>query len=291
MRQAQSYRMQSRRGSRASLKIGGWGLNCLLVLLGVAMLAPFAWLFVNSFLPQTYSLTLPPKWWPEPFTLSNYQQVFSLIPFGLLVLNSIEITGIVTVGGLITSSLAAYALARLDFPGRNFIFVLFLSALMVPTQVIAIPTFILIRALGLLNTHEAVYLPALINVLGIFLLRQFFMTIPKEVEDAARLDGASYFRILVQIILPLSGPALASLAIFIFQATWNDFFWPNLFLSTPSKMTIPLGLVTLQNPYGGGAPPTVIFAAISMVLVPIFLVFIFAQRSITESIAATGLKG
>lgn len=291
MAQAQLEQVKPRRESRTWFKIGSWGLNALLVLLGVIMVAPFVWLLINSFLPQSYSLTLPPKWWPSPFTLSNYQQVFTLIPFGLLVLNSLEITGIVTIGGLITSSLAAYALARLDFPGRNFIFVLFLSALMVPTQVIAIPTFILIRSLGLLDTQEAVYLPALVNVLGIFLLRQFFMTIPKELEEAARLEGAGYFRILVQVILPLARPALASLAIFIFQTTWNDFFWPNLFLSTPSKMTIPLGLVTLQNPYGGGAPPTVVFAGISMVLVPIFLIFLFAQRSITESIAATGLKG
>lgn len=271
--------------------VGGLALNCVLVLFGLLMLAPFFWVLVNSFLPQASALTLPPKWLPVPFTLDNYRQVFALIPFGLMVLNSLKITLIVTAGGVITSSLAAYALARLEFPGRNLIFVLFLSALMVPTQVTAIPTFILIRSLGLLDTHEAVYLPALINVLGIFLLRQFFLSIPRELEDAARLDGASYLRILWQVILPLARPALASLAIFIFQATWNDFFWPNLFLSTPSKMTITLGLVTLQSPYGGGAAPPVIFASISMVLVPILIVFLFAQRSITESIASTGLKG
>lgn len=272
-------------------RLGSWILNCVLTLLALFILAPFLWLLVNSFLSQTNALTLPPKWLPIPFTLENYQQVFKLIPFGLLVLNSLKITLIVTVGGLITSSMAAYALARLHFPGRNLIFVLFLSALMVPAQVTAIPTFILIRELGLLDTHEAVYLPALINVLGIFLLRQFFLSIPRELEDAARLDGAGHLRILVQIILPLARPALASLAIFIFQATWNDFFWPNLFLSTPEKMTLPLGLVSLQSPFGGGAAPTVIFAAISMVLVPLLIVFAIAQRSITESIASTGLKG
>jgi multiple sugar transport system permease protein len=266
-------------------------LNIILVLIGLLMLAPFFWLLVNSFLPPANSLTIPPKWLPIPFTLGNYQQLFSLIPFGLLIFNSLEIALIVTVGGVITSALAAFALARLEFPGRRIIFALFLSALMVPTQVTAIPTFILIRYLGLLDTHEAVYLPALINVLGIFLLRQFFMTIPRELEDAAKLDGAGYIRILRYVVLPLARPALASLAIFIFQATWNDFFWPNLFLSTPDKMTLPVGLVSLQGPYGGGAPPTVIFAGISMVLVPILIVFLFAQRSITESIASTGLKG
>lgn len=271
--------------------LGDWGLNSILVLLGLLMMAPFFWVLVNSFIPQASALTLPPRWWPTPSTLSNYARVFTLIPFALLTLNSLKITLIVTVGGLATSSLAAYALARLQFPGRTCIFVLFLSALMVPAQVTAIPTFILIRYLGLLDTQEAVYIPALINVLGIFLLRQFFLSIPRELEDAARLEGASHFRILAQVILPLARPALASLAIFMFQATWNDFFWPNLFLSTPSKMTLPLGLVSLQSPYGGGAAPTVIFAAISMVLVPLLIVFSLAQRSITESIASTGLKG
>ena len=271
--------------------LGRLMLNGLLVLLAVLMLSPFLWLLINSFLPQTNALTLPPKWLPIPATLDNYYRVFALIPFGLLVFNSLKIATIVTVGALITSSMAAYALARLNFPGKNIIFTLFLAAMMVPTQVTAIPTFILIRVLGLLDTHEAVYLPALINVLGIFLLRQFFMTIPRELEEAARLDGAGYWRILLQIILPLSRPALASLAIFIFQATWNDFFWPNLFLSSPSKMTLPLGLVSLQSPYGASVPPTVIFAAISMLLVPILLVFVFAQRAITESFAMSGLRG
>ncbi len=283
--------LPKKKHTRLLPRISNMLLNSVLVLLGVLMLSPFLWLLINSFLPPAYSLTLPPKWLPVPFSLTNYQQLFSLIPFGLLIFNSLKIATIVTVGGVITSSLAAFALARLEFPGRKLIFALFLSALMVPPQVTAIPTFILIRSLGLLDTHEAVYLPALINVLGIFLLRQFFLTIPRELEDAARLDGAGYLRILRHVVLPLARPALASLTIFIFQATWNDFFWPNLFLSTPDKMTLPVGLVSLQGPYGGGAPPTVIFAGISMILVPILIVFLFAQRSITESIASTGLKG
>lgn len=282
--------VQSQKRLRRRSPLGGWILNCILVLLGLLMLAPFFWLLVNSFLPQANALSLPPKWLPLPFTLNNYHQVFALIPFGLMIFNSLEIATIVTVGALITSSLAAYALARLEFPGRNFIFLLFLSALMVPTQVTVIPTFILIRTLGLLDTHEAVYLPALINVLGIFMLRQFFSTIPRELEDAASLDGAGYLRILFQVILPLARPALGALAIFVFQATWNDFFWPNLFLSTPSKMTLPVGLVELLGPYSA-VSPTVVFASISMLMVPIFIVFSFAQRSITESIAATGLRG
>jgi len=171
-----------------------------------------------------------------------------------MVFNSLKIAFLTTLGALIVSTLAAYALSRLNFPGRNAVFILLLSALMVPTQMTAIPTFILIRTLGLLDTHEAVYLPALINVFGIFFLRQFFLTIPRELEDAARIDGAGYLRRLWTVILPLSKSALASLAIFIFLTSWNDLFWPNLFLSSPEKMTLPVGLVSLRNPYGSGAP-------------------------------------
>ena len=272
-------------------RVGGWVLNLLLIVLGLLILTPFLWAFTNALLPQPEALSLPPKWLPTHITWDNFAQVFAMIPFGLMVFNSLKIALLTTLGALIVSTLAAYALARLTFPGRNAVFILLLSALMVPTQVTAIPTFILIRTLGLLDTHEAVYLPALINVFGIFFLRQFFLTIPSELEDAARIDGAGYLRRLWTVILPLSRSALASLAIFIFLASWNDLFWPNLFLSSPEKMTLPLGLVSLRNPYGSGAPPSVIFAAISLVLVPVLILFSFTQRSITESIARTGLRG
>jgi len=223
-------------------------------------------------------------------TLANFGQIFELIPFGTMVLNSIKITVIITLGSLVTSSLAAYAFARLEFPGRNVLFVVFLSALMIPPQVTVIPTFMIVRTFGLIDTHEAVYLPALVQVFGIFLLRQYFLSIPRDLEDAAKVDGAGYFRILVRVILPLSGPALSAVAIFVAQVYWNDFFWPNIFLSSPEKMTIPVGLVALQG-YQGGAPAVVIFAAISMVTVPLLVLFVFTQRAITESMAMTGLKG
>jgi multiple sugar transport system permease protein len=207
-----------------------------------------------------------------------------------MVLNSFKITAIITVGSLITSSLAAYAFARLEFPGRDLLFVVFLSALMIPPQVTVIPVFILVRTFGLIDTHAAVYLPALVQVLGIFLLRQWFRSIPRDLEDAAKVDGAGHLRILAQIIIPLSGPALSAVAIFVAQLYWNDFFWPNIMLSSPEKMTIPVGLVALQG-YQGGAPAVVIFAAISMITVPLLVLFIFAQKPITESMAMTGLRG
>jgi multiple sugar transport system permease protein len=284
---------ESRRGRRRrELSIGrmsGWLLNILLVILAIFMFAPFYWVLVTSVLPTDLAYSLPPVWLPTRITFENFRKVFDLIPFGMLVLNSLKISVIITVGAIVTSVLAAYAFARLEFPGRNVLFIVLLSALMVPQQVTVIPTFILVRVLGLLDTHEAVYLPALINVLGIFLLRQFFLTLPHELDDAAKLDGAGHVRILFQIYLPLSWPAVSALGIVVFQAAWNDFFWPNLFLSSPEKMTLPLGLFALLGLYGSGSP-AVIFAAISMVLLPVLIFFIFTQRTLTESIATTGLK-
>ncbi len=271
-------------------RVGGWAVNGLLAVLGVLMLAPFGWVFVTSILTTDDAFRLPPVWFPSRATLDNYRDVFDLIPFWTMALNSLKISGIIAAGAVATSTLAAYAFARLRFPGRNLLFILLLSALMVPQQVTVIPTFILIRNLGLLDTHEAIYLPATINVFGIFLLRQFFLSIPRELEDSARIDGAGHLRILLQIVVPLSGPAISSLAIFVFQAAWNDFFWPNLFLTTPEKMTLPLGLVSLKGQYGGGSA-LALFAAMSMIAIPILVIFAFTQRFLTESIATTGMKG
>jgi multiple sugar transport system permease protein len=274
----------------SSANVRRWVLNLFLATLGLLMLAPFYWVVVTSVSPQNEAFSLPPQWLPTDVTLVNFSEVFDLIPFGLMVLNSIKITTIITMGSLITSSMAAYAFARLEFPGRDLLFVVFLSALMIPPQVTVIPVFILVRTFGLIDTHAAVYLPALVQVLGIFLLRQWFRSIPRDLEDAAKVDGAGHLRILAQVIIPLSGPALSAVAIFVAQLYWNDFFWPNIMLSSPEKMTIPVGLVALQG-YQGGAPAVVIFAAISLVTVPLLVLFMFAQRPITESMAMTGIRG
>lgn len=282
--------IQTRNLGRSVSRLGGWALNLFLVIVGLLMLAPFYWIAVTSLLSTDDAFALPPKWIPAHITFDSYRHVFDAIPFATLLFNSLKISTIVTVGAVLTSTFAAYAFARIRFPGRDALFILLLAALMVPQQVTVIPTFILIRRLHLLDTHEAVYLPALINVLGIFLLRQFFLSIPRDLEDSAKIDGAGHLRILFQIIVPLSSGAIAALAIFIFQATWNDFFWPNLFLTSPSKMTLPVGLVALRGSFGGGSA-VVLFAAISMVTVPIFVLFLFTQKALTESIALTGLKG
>lgn len=276
---------------RMAGRLGNWSLNLLLIAVGLVMLSPFLWVVSNSLLAYGDALSLPPVWIPtHGITLDNFRSVFQSIPFGLLVWNSVKIATIVTVGSLTTSTLAAYAFARMRFPGRDLVFVMFLAALMVPQQVTVIPIFIILRRLHLLDTHAGVFLPALINVFGIFLLRQFFMAIPRELEEAARMDGAGHLRILWEIILPLAGPALGALAIFIFQASWNDFFWPNIILFSPEKMTLPVGLVSLQGQYGGGQA-VIVLAGLTMLVTPLLVLFLFTQRTLTESIAMTGLKG
>jgi multiple sugar transport system permease protein len=272
------------------LRDGNWALNLLLIALALLMFVPFYWMLVNSLLPREKAFALPPEWFPREVTLNNYREVFHLIPFGRLIFNSLKLTTIITVGAVTISTLAAYAFARLTFPGRDLLFIVMLSALMVPQQVTVIPTFILIKNLGLLDTHESIYLPGLINVFGTFLLRQFFLTIPRDLEDAAKLDGAGHLRILANVIVPLAAPAISALAIFTALAAWNEFFWANVFLTSPNKMTLPVGLVMISGRFGSGSP-VVILAALSMIVIPLLILFSIAQRRITEGVAMTGLRG
>lgn len=253
------------------------------------MIAPLVWLFVTSILPDDQAFTLPPVWIPTEVSWSGFTEVLDLIPFWHMVWNSVQVAAITTFGAVLTSALAGYAFSRLRFRGRDPLFIMLLAALMVPPQVTVIPVFIVLSKLGLVDTPASVWLPALINVFGIFFLRQYFSTIPRDLDEAAKIDGAGHLRILFRIILPLSGPAVAALGIFVFQASWNDFFWPNVFLSSQENMTLPIGLVSLQGTVGGG-PAVAVFAGITMVVVPVLIVFLFFQRALMESLAQTGLR-
>jgi multiple sugar transport system permease protein len=186
--------------------------------------------------------------------------------------------------------MAAYAFARLRFPGREIVFGLYLSSLMVPGQVTIIPLYILMKHLGLIDNHAALILPGLASAFGTFLLRQFFLGIPRELEEAAIVDGAGLLRVLLVIILPLSRPALAALAIFTFNTAWNDFFNPLIFLDTPRNMTLPIGLNLLQGEFAGTSP-AIMMAGAFMAVLPVLIVFLFAQRYIVEGITLSGLKG
>ena len=272
----------ARRGRRLSA-------NTMLFLLMPVFLAPVAWTVVQSFLPQNSALRIPPVWVTGHPTIANYSSVFSLIPFFTFLLNSVKITAIVTIGSLITSTLAAYAFARLRFPGRDFFFFVLLAALMIPNTVTAAPTYVLMHYFHLATSQTAVWLPGLVNVFGIFLLRQFFRSIPRDLDDAGRIDGLGTIGVLRRVILPLSKPALAALAILIGTTTWNDYFWPSIYLTNQSQMTLTVGLVSLQGEYRQGSP-LVMFAAVAMTVLPLLLIFIFTQRAITESLAMTSFR-
>lgn len=264
-------------------------LNAFLVVFGIAIVVPFFWFFINSLAASDQTFTTPPTWWPSNMSLENYRQVFDLLPFGHEILNSVEITGISVIGSLTVSCLAAYGFARIDFRGRSVLFMVLLSAMMIPPAVMTVPLFVVMRELHLLNTHASLWLPALIQVFSIFLLRQHFMAIPKELEEAAIMDGAGRLRILVTMFIPMSGSVISALAILVATTYWNDFMSPSVFLVSPGKMTIPVGLVQLQNAFGS-APTLYVFAGITLVIAPLFVLFLIVQPYLTKGVAMQGIS-
>jgi multiple sugar transport system permease protein len=270
-----------------------WKIIVTILILGfgaVLMIAPFLWI-INAAFGQTSEIyVVPPKWLPLNPSLDNFTSVFEQVPYGQFMLNSLKLAVIVTIGQLVTCSMAAYAFARLNFPGKNILFLLLISALMIPGQVTLVPLFILMRQLGLYNTHAALILPALINPFGVFLLRQYFLTIPGELEDAARVDGANVFTIYWRIILPLAGPVLTTLAILTFVSMWNSYFLPLIMLNKPELQVLTVGLTLLQGQYGAGALGPVA-AALAMAIVPVLIIFLLLQKYIIQSIVSTGIKG
>jgi ABC-type glycerol-3-phosphate transport system permease component len=255
----------------------------------ILMIAPFMWIIQAAFGETAEAFVVPPRWLPANPTLDNFDSVFEQVPYGQFMLNSLKLAVIVTAGQLITCSLAAYAFARLEFAGKNLLFVVLLSALMIPGQVTLVPLFILMRQLGLYNTHAALILPALINPFGVFLLRQYFLTIPGELEDAARVDGANVFTIYFRIILPLSGPVLTTLAILTFVSMWNSYFLPLIMINNPQLQVLTVGLTLLRGQYGAGALGPVA-AALAMAIVPVLVIFLLLQKYIIKSIVSTGIK-
>lgn len=273
----------------ARAKFGRTALGTFLVLAGILMLSPVLWVFVNSIEPVSEEFTLPPVWIPHRLTDFSYQQLFHEIPFLLQLGNSLLVSAAVVIGSTTVSVFAAYAFARMEFRGKNVLFVVLLSGLMLPTQIAAVPEFVEVKYLGLLNSRLALIIPALIQVFGIFMLRQHFKTIPRELEDAARIDGAGELQILRRVIVPLSWPALSATAIITTQYIWNDFFWPNLYITNPNKMPAALGLVTLQNSFLGG-PVAGVFAGLSVLAIPIVILFVFVQRQLTEGFGYAGVS-
>ncbi|MCC6310778.1 MAG: carbohydrate ABC transporter permease [Trueperaceae bacterium] len=266
-----------------------WLLVIFLVPAAIFMLAPFVWMLSTSLKGVGQVFEYPPRWIPETFHWENYTRVFKVLPFGRFFLNSAIVATTVTVLQIVTCSLAAYAFARLRFPGRDVLFLAYLGTLMIPGQVILIPNFILLRYLGWIDTYWALIVPGIFSAFGTFLLRQYFLTIPGELEDAAVVDGATRFQIYTRVILPLAGPALSALAIFTFLGQWNSFLFPLVVTKTTGMSTLTVGLRTLQGQYN--TDWTLLMAGAVIALAPVLIVFLFAQRYIIRGIALTGLGG
>jgi ABC-type glycerol-3-phosphate transport system permease component len=258
---------------------------------GTVVLLPFLWTLSSSFKPFGSGITFPPEFIPREFHWQNYIKVVETIPFGNYLKNSLVVTGFSLVGELVSCSLVAYSFARLRYPGRNVLFVLVLATMMIPYPVTMIPTFILFNKLNWVNTYLPLIIPPFFApAMNVFLLRQFFSTINRELDEAAEVDGASKFRIYWQIIMPLAKPALATVAIFSFMYYWNDFMGPLIYLSDSDKFTLALGINFLRSMRGGG-DLSMQMAGSVMFIAPCVLLFFLAQRSIVQGIVTTGLKG
>jgi len=255
---------------------------------GLLMVAPLYWSLITSL--KSPAEAFDGKWMLpiEKIHWQNYIDVVKILPFGRFFLNSLFIAASITILQVFTSSLAAYAFARLRFPGRERIFLVYLATLMVPGQVTIIPLYFIIKYFGWIDHYPGVVFPAAFTALGTFLLRQFFMTIPRELEDAAYLDGAGRFAVYWKIILPLSLPALATLGIFVFINAWNDFFWPFIVLSDTQKLTLPVGLTKLATAHA--TDWTRLMAGAMIALLPALLVYVIFQKFINKGIVLTGFK-
>lgn len=259
-----------------------------LTVLGITMLIPFLWMISTSLMSDVEVYQFPPRLWPAHPRWENYGNALSMLPFGRFFLNSIIVTVVSVIGQLVTCSMAAYAFSRLRFRGRDTLFTAFLATMMVPSIVTLIPAYLVITAFGWMNTYWALFTPLLTSVWGIFLLRQFFQTLPSDYEDAARLDGAGEWTIYWRVILPLSRPALATLAVFAFMNTWKDFLWPLLVTTRNDMRTVEVGIAMFSTLYGTNWPYQMASAVV--VLLPILVLFFLTQRYFIDGISLTGLK-
>jgi multiple sugar transport system permease protein len=276
-------------GGGAGRILRGILLHTVLFSGSLLMALPFLWMVLTSFKPFSQVYQVPPTWIPDPFTVQSYINVWDAVPVGSGYVNSLIVTLSIVVAQLLTCSMAAYAFAKIEFPFRDTIFILFLATLMIPFQSTIIPLYIIMREIGWIDTLQAIIVPnALFNAFGIFLLRQFIMGIPNELEEAAIVDGANRWTVYWRIVLPLIRPALSAFGIFTFLFNWNDFFRPLIFLDSQEKFTLPLVLNQLRGQYA--TDWTLVMAGSTLAVVPILIVFIIGQRQIIEGIAVTGLK-
>jgi multiple sugar transport system permease protein len=271
--------------------LGRWVSMIFLIVVATLTLMPFIWVVSTSLRTPAQSFTVPPKWIPVDMDFSNYARVFEEIPFWNQLVNSFIITLSVVAGQVATASLAGYAFARLRFRGRTVLFWLVLATMMIPGQATIIPVFIIVSRIFHLNdTLWALIIPGLATAFGTFLLRQYFMSIPDDFEEAALVEGANQWQIFQKIYLPLASPGLAILAVLTFNAKWNDYFTPLIFMNTKERFPITLGIVDLQG-YMATGSISVVLAGIVLSTIPVIIIYILGQRYLVEGLMMGGLKG
>jgi len=253
------------------------------------MLFPFLWMLATSLKVDRELFITPPQLIPSPFAPENYRIVLDTFPVGRFLLNSVIVAVASTLLQLGTSAMAAYAFARLRFWGRDALFVVYLTTLMIPFQVTIVPLFVEMRFLGFVNTYPGLILPTIASAFGTFLLRQAFLSLPHELEEAAFIDGASHWTVFRRIVIPLSIPALATFGIFAFMASWNSFLWPLVVVSSQDLMTLPVGLANLHGRYTTAW--NLVMAGATISVIPILAVYIAAQKQVIRSVALSGIKG
>ncbi len=271
--------------------VGGMSLVTVLLWLSAVLVAfPFYWMIRSSLMLEKEIMRFPPIWIPPSPSLQNFVDVLTKQPFGRYIFNSLLVALIVTVGQLIVASMGGYAFARLRFPGRDRIFLLYLATMIIPTQVTLIPQYVLISQLGWVDSYAALTVPFLSSAFLTFLLRQFFLSIPRDLEDSARLDGAGYFRTFATIVIPLSGPALATSALLAFMGSWTNFLWPLIVTRSRELRTVPVGLAALQEEMSTTNYAQIMAGSV-LAMLPMFILFLFLQKYIIASVATTGLRG
>ncbi len=261
----------------------------VLIIIGIIMVIPFLWMLSTSLKEQYDAVKIPPVWIPNPPRWQNYVDLFTQQPMFQFMFNTIKIVFFVVLGQLFFSSLAAYSFARIKFKGRTVMFFFYIATLMVPGQVTMIPTYMMFAKAGLVDTHLTLILPAFFSAFGVFLLRQFFMSLPKELEEAAEIDGCNPFTTYWRIMLPLIVPAMLTLGVFTLMNTWNDYMGPLIYLTTPEKYTMTLGIAYFKGVYT--TQWNLVMAGSVLSVIPILIAYLCAQKYFVQGIAFSGVKG
>jgi len=276
--------------SRRRAFLGALAAHTALLTIGLCFALPFYWLVVTSLKPDDQVFQMPPVWWPSPVRWDNFPRALQYVPFATYTLNTLRICALSVIGTILSCSLVAYSLARIRWPGRDWVFLSLLATMILPAQVTMVPTFTVFKWLGWIGTSLPLVVPSFFgSAFFIFLLRQFFMTIPQELSDAARIDGCSELAVYWRVVLPLARPALATVGLFTFIGAWNDFLGPLLYLNDERSYTLALGLQRFVSQHG--AEWSMLMAATTVMTLPIVVIFFFAQRTFIQGVTLTGIKG